>query len=563
MSSRTNSLFSQSTLGLYPETGLIDHVELAEEFSISVEGKNLAQKNSGKFYTPEIIASKLINQVLGVAKLNKQNPLKIVDPFCGDGRLIKWMLPHLLKVQQPLEIHIWDYDSDAVSYASKEIRGIASKLNLNISIYPKKIDSFSEFFNGWENIFDIVITNPPWEVVKPNPKDLANVDDAEKKEKYISSLKEFSNRLLRDFPISRPTSSYGGWGVNLSRVGTELSVRLAKQGGVAAIVAPSTIFADQNSFNLRKWLFDSNNFTDINVYPAELKLFTNVDQPSVSFVLVKGDSQSKLNVYNYQNLLNPTLHQIADVGKLLASTGYILPVSLTVNSKQLEILSSFEHFAKLSDLEASHRLWLGRELDETNYQSWITYKGRYIFVKGRDISRFELNSNEQSYINEKALKRDLPNSINFHRIVWRDVSRPSQKRRVIATVIPPGYVTGNSLGVLHIDEGRRGKNLIAMLGILSSFVFEFQLRAYLATAHVSAGVMKRIRIPDWNDGLINRISELAEHRIKGIESAEQNIEVSVAKAYGLNRDQFSEILSVFPKVTPEERERLLNSTYWK
>ncbi len=270
-------LFSrQATLGFFEETGLIDHVELAEEFSTEVDGKNLAKKNSGS-YTPEEIALPLIQQVLDAVKLKgRKGKVRIIDPFCGDGRLIKWMIPYLKNLKCSFEIYLWDYDEEAVSRASSQIKDMGRKAGVTLNLYPRKKDSFAEFFEGSENSFDIVITNPPWEVIKPRSKDLAHVDK-EKKIQYIASLKEFSNRLLRDFPLSKPTKAYGGWGVNLARVGTELSARLAKKGGVIGIVTPSTIFADQNSHNLRKWLFENNNIKNINVYPAELKLFTGVD----------------------------------------------------------------------------------------------------------------------------------------------------------------------------------------------------------------------------------------------------------------------------------------------
>lgn len=555
-------LYRQDTLGLFKESGLINHVELAEEFSIQVDGKNLAQKNSGKFYTPESIAAPLISQALAAAKLkNRKGTIRIIDPFCGDGRLIKWMLPHLQKFNLDFEIYLWDYDGDAVLQASSQVKNLAQQLGLRLKVHAKKADSFSEFFGNWDHTFDLVITNPPWEIVKPDPKDLEHVGK-EKKIEYIASLKEFSNRLLRDFPLSKPAKSYGGWGVNLARVGTELSVRLAKSGGVAAIVAPSTIFADQNSSELRKWLFSSNYIQDINVYPAELKLFAGVDQPSVSFILLRDKQQKKLNVSNYHNLAKPVSHQLENVDALLRSTDYVFPISIASSPSHLEILSTFSVFSKLSDLEAHQNVWLGRELDETNHQSWLSRQGKYRFVKGRDIDRFNMTGASEVFVNEEMLGGSLPMSINYHRIVWRDVSRPTQKRRVIATMVPPGYVTGNSLGVMHIKSSQSEEGLATLLGLISSFVFEFQLRAYLATAHVSAGVMKKIRIPTWNKSFVDRTSKLVAKRMSGVASDEYQLEVDIAKAYGLNRNQFSEVLNAFPKVSEMEREALLSTNLW-
>lgn len=561
MSQKSATLFyRQNTLPLFEENGLIDHVEIAEEFSTQSNGKNLATKNSGKFYTPEMIALPLIQQLVTVIKSsNKKGKIRIIDPFCGDGRLIKWTIPYLRDLENDFEIHIWDYDGDALAKASAQINDLGKQVGITFTLHPKKIDSFAEFFKGWESSFDMVITNPPWEVVKPDPKDIACLDE-QKKKQYIASLKEFSNRLLRDFSLSRPAKSYGGWGVNLARVGTELSIRLAKPESVVGIVAPSTIFADQNSYELRKWMFENNDIKAVNVYPAELKLFLGVDQPSVSFALVREGEQDHLEISDYRIPLKPASHKIKDVQSLLESMGYTFPISIAANPNHLQILSTFSNLPRFSDLESNQGIWMGRELDETNHKSWLHYQGKHRFIKGRDIDRYNVTATSEVFVNEQVY---LPKSIQYQRIVWRDVSRPTQKRRIIATIIPPGYVTGNSLGALYVKGPQNSERLLALLGLVSSFVFEFQLRAHLATAHISAGVMKKVRIPDWHSPLIKKVSKLVEDRMNSVDTAEYELEVIIAKAYGLSQEQFGEVLNAFPKIDSSEKSLLLSYKLWK
>lgn len=561
MSSKIQKLFKQSSLGLFPESQLIGHLELAEEL-VETSKKTLAQKNSGKFYTPKEIFLPLVNQTISAFESrSKREILKIIDPFCGDGRLIVSLLPKISNLATKFEFHIWDYDEEAIISARTQIQKTIDQFKINGTIISKKTDTFSEFFRGNENNFDLVITNPPWEVIKPDPKDIALISDQGKKEKYVANLKEFSNRLLNDFPLSRPEKAYGGWGVNLARVGTELSVRLAKDEGLVSIVTPSTIFADQNSSQLRKWLFTQNNLKNLNIYPAELKLFTGVDQPSVSFILEKSGIQKDLNVTNYSKLSSPITSKIEDVKSLLISTNNILPISAVTNLSHLKILSSFSQLPRLNELEGEDSLWLGRELDETNYRSWLSIQGNTRFIKGRDIERFNLIEKQDVYINESILKTKIPLSTKYFKIAWRDIARPTQKRRVIATIIPPGYAAGNSLGVLYVKTGDR-KKLTALLGLLSSFVFEFQLRAYLATAHVSAGVMRKIRIPNWDTNFIDSISGLVEKRLSGDVDSEIPLEIQIAKSYGLKRTEFQELLQAFPKISNHEADRLLSANLW-
>jgi Alw26I/Eco31I/Esp3I family type II restriction m6 adenine DNA methyltransferase len=559
---RLNSKLSQqSTFGFSKRNVLIGHVELAKEFPDSFSAKSLEQKNSGKFYTPESIAIPLIRQVMAFNFKSSVSKLKIIDPFCGDGRLVAWMLPFLKALKVETEIHLWDYDDAALSKAAVWVRSEARRLDIKTKIIVKKVDSFAEFFRDAEESFDIVITNPPWEVVKPEPKDLVKFTEAKKKQ-YILSLKEFSERITRDFPLSRPAKAYGGWGVNLARVGTELSVRLAKQKGIVALITPATIFADQNSYCLRQWLFAENTLRHLNIYPAELKLFAGVDQPCISFVLKRATVQKTLRISHYQYLDRPVATEVTDLKTLLLSTDNILPVSIVANSAQLDILSIFSQYPRLSELEQSKNLWIGREMDETNYKMWTAESGTCRFLKGRDIERFNLSEESPVFLDNRTTRGKVPESTQFQRIIWRDISRPNQRRRMIATLIAPGNVTGNSLGVLHLRSSDKEKTLLSILGLISSYMFEFQLRAYLATAHVSAGVLKKMRTPVWDEEFTVRLSEIVNRRLNGDKSAEHEMEIRIAQAYEFNREQYAEILRAFPKIANEEKDLLLNSNFW-
>lgn len=551
----------QGNLGLFSSQRGIDHVDLAELFSLNTEGKNLAKKNSGKFYTREVVAIPLIQKALASVRFDAHKTIKIVDPFCGDGRLLSWMLSRLNNTKAEIELHFWDYDSTAVFCAENKLKKVAEESNLIVSLHPRRVDTFAEFFNGWEESFDLVITNPPWEVVKPDPKELSQIAEGVSRDSYVRSLKEFSGRLSRDFPLSRPAKAYGGWGVNLARVGTEVAIRLTRNSGVVAVVAPASILADQNSLSLREWIFSNSYLKEVDSYPAELKLFEGVDQPFVTFVLERNKKRGKLTINSHKKIGSPSSVVVPDLDALLKTTEGILPISIASTSEQINVLSSFNELTPLVDLEKSEGLWMGRELDETNHTSWLSLNGEHRFVKGRDISRFSLLSGTEVFVNEKVLGKSLPRSVNQHRIVWRDVSRPSQKRRVIAALLPPGHITGNSLGVLTLKSPNINK-LHAILALVSSVVFEFQLRAYLATGHVSGGVMKKVKIPKWDEDLIHRLSRLAQRRLKGEQDSEVVMEIQVAKSYGLNKDQFTAILGAFPKFSLQERQELLKSELW-
>jgi hypothetical protein len=114
-------------------------------------------------------------------------------------------------------------------------------------------------------------------------------------------------------------------------------------------------------------------------------------------------------------------------------------------------------------------------------------------------------------------------------------------------LVPEGHVTGNSLGVACFRGGSRAR-IEGLVAVMNSFVFELQVRAALATAHVSLGTVRRCAVPTLREELVGPSPE---------------VEVRVARAYGLRRDAFATILDAFPGLTAEERAAHLAKELWR
>ena len=103
-----------------------------------------------------------------------------------------------------------------------------------------------------------------------------------------------------------------------------------------------------------------------------------------------------------------------------------------------------------STLSDFYGLRIGRELDETRIYEKLAITGRLRFIKGCMVGRYSCSSGPVKYLNEE--KSEAPISTEFERIAWRDVSRNTQKRRLQATILPKGTVTGNSLGIAYSPD---------------------------------------------------------------------------------------------------------------
>lgn len=535
---------------------------------------NLLIKTTGKFYTPKFIGERLVDTVLTVAsRTENTGELSVIDPFCGDGRLIVWLLERVSifpsLTDRSWRIEIWDCDEQAVIQAKQAIEQMANYIGLHFTLSAFAHDSFAYFISQFrgkrtENKpqFDITITNPPWEVIKPDRRDLERLD--EKTELiYIESLRELSTKLQKNFPLSRPRKMFAGWGINLARTGLEVATHLTANHGVAGIVSPASFLSDQNSETLRKWLLTNHAIKYIDYFPAEARLFESVDQACVNITIQPNDLGQKTFIYKFDKNLNCVeYHQELKLPEsFLKSNGYVIPVYS--NKSQLNHLLSFSALKTIGDLQGDceGQLWTGRELDETGHTSYLTLKGYYPFLKGKMIERLT-RVNQPSMFIDPDKKLSIPPSVKYPRIVWRDVSRTTQKRRVQATIIPKNWVTGNSLGVAHFRTDNFSK-LYTLLGIMSSLPFEFQVRSMLSTSHVSVGVLRKTRIPPITSELTTKLVPMVKRKLAGDVTAEVEIEIVVAKAYGLERQGLAEIMQSFPKLTPEECQNLLDHPMWR
>src|SRR5439155_12018028 len=154
--------------------------------------------------------------------------------------------------------------------------------------------------------YDFVLTNPPWETLKPDRRELEQLGPAGR-ESFEQALRSYDRTLAKLLPNSQPDSKFSGWGTNLSRCGLELSLSLTKPNGLCGIVLPASLFSDLVSARLRRWAFHEATPKALFYYPAEARLFERVDQPCVSAVFARIQDQA----------FHPTLYRFSSSNKLV------------------------------------------------------------------------------------------------------------------------------------------------------------------------------------------------------------------------------------------------------
>jgi Alw26I/Eco31I/Esp3I family type II restriction m6 adenine DNA methyltransferase len=537
----------------------MNHISTITNEVAQLQDKSLLVRAMGKFYTPDFIAERLSSHLVYQLDFSKQKRLSIIEPFCGDGRLLISFLRQAVKLEYARNVHwrisLWDYDAEAIKIARCNLEEAIASLEIDAEIDAVCRDSFlvpREEYGQYE----YVITNPPWDTLKPDSREMAGMSPEAEKE-YRLALKSYDQQLADILPNSQPGRKYGGWGTNLSRSGVELALLLTRPGYFCGVVTPMTLFGDQISSRLRHWIFKEAEPYAIDYYPAEAKLFDGVDQETIAISLRKHKSNSFQCVITAFDR-NKQIHSLKDLKasyEALKSIDYCIPVKH--GEVALNLNDKWQHFPCFEHLEGSGNrgVWIGRELDETGYKDYVIEQGRYKFLKGRMIGRFEIIEDPTHYVSEE-LKR-IPDTVSLFRLVWRDVSRRSQARRMQAALIPPGMVTGNSLNVLHVNSNDLQK-LQVLVAIMNSIPFEFQVRSRLGTGHISASVVRKIHLPSLDSNpYLERIPEFFEGLRLKTPSMERSLEIIVAKAYELSHDEYRTLLDNSDGLTTEYKSTLL------
>lgn len=504
---------------------------------------NLRHKTTGRFYTPVEIYESMTECVS--QSINLQKSISIIDPFAGDGRLVIDLVKKILardrsRVIKELCLKLIDIEPKELAIAKFQLEEL-SKANPQVmwKIEANCADTFA--ITQTFHKYDICITNPPWVILKYSTRAAEKLLEPDRKQ-YEEKIRLYISALKYSYSTLKCQTGFSQ-SINLSRLGMDVSVGLLKPNAILAIVLPATFFADQVSEYQRKAVFEQMDLKSVSYFPPECRLFDNVDQSCISMIVWNRKTLNReftLQTYTKNLTFSRTVWDEGLI-KYLSSNKYVIPLGYSCN--QIRVLQKFDNLSTLAEHPGIH---FAREIDETRIAEKLSDSGKSLFVKGYMIDRYAIVESPSKYINDEVVK--VPPSATMTKIVWRDVSRSSQKRRLHATILPPGYIAGNSLGVLYLDSSDRN-HLLWLLGIINSYVFEFQIRSSLISNHVPAGILKKQRIPVGHQ--ISEISTFVEKLLDPQCSPSEKeiahiwVEILVAIEYGLSYPDFLTVLSTF------------------
>ncbi len=393
--------------------------------------------------------------------------------------------------------------------------------------------------------FDAIVTNPPWEIFKPQAKEFfaefsevvtknkMTIKEFEKAQGKLLSNTEtreawlayqsrfpFVSQYVRSSPqyVHQTTVVNGkktGTDVNLYKLFIEQCVNLLRDSGQCGIVIPSGIYTDLGATGLRGLLFDQTQVTGLFGFENRKEIFEGVHR-SFKFVvltLAKGPRTESFPAAFMRHEVKELQH-FPQSGALWLTTELIRRLSPDSHSvmefkseKDIAIAEKMLKFPLLGEkLEGVWNLALTREFDMTNDSHLFKTepaKGRLPLYEGKMIHQFDHRWGEPKYwIDERegrqALlgkkKEDKGQVLDYqgYRLGFRDVARNTDERTMIATVLPPLVFTGNTL--INSYSPQNNLELLAITALLNSFVADALIRQKV-TAHCNMFYVYQLPIP--------------------------------------------------------------------
>lgn len=468
--------------------------------------------------------------------------------------------------------------------------------------------------------FDILLGNPPWEKWKPDSQEFFEQYEADfkslsaqKAKKKMEEILKSKNRIrlgweakLREYEffseIYRERYKYQSADANgksvsgdldLYKIFTERAHQLLKDGGMCGFVVPSGIYTDLGAKGLRTMLFEHSQIKAL--YSFENKghaIFPDV-HASYKFVLLIYEKGEKTKSFPCAFFLHdkedlnkaiesPTIMDVDFVKKSAPTSWGILEIKTPQDYEIVQKL--LKHPLLGQNVENAWNIELSRGFDMTNDSDIFkkeTLSGMPM-LEGKNMEQFTHQWKEapraRYFINIKDLK--AREKVPYYEDYWlgfRRIASSTNYRTLIGAIIPPNYCCAES--ITFIKNKLDYKTLCYICGVVNSFVLDYFIRQKVS-ANINMFHFLELPIPRLSscsefDAIVRKVVQLvavtpefdALKKETGVEHALTNesdrmqahaqLDVMVAKLYGVTKEELAFILKQFPIVDEKQKEMVL------
>ncbi len=436
------------------------------------------------------------------------------------------------------KILLEDFKELKIKFEQSQISGKPIKRSLSIA----DIEALQPFHWGYEfdeilhqrGGFDAIITNPPWEIFKPNAREffVQHNELAKKSKMDIKTFEKEQNKILQNPEISESWLKYlsefphvsayyrsaeqyknqisivngkkSGTDINFYKLFLEQCFNLLRPNGECGIIIPSGIYTDLGTKQLREMLFVETQIDSLFGLSNERFIFEGVDH-RFKFCLLTFEKGKSTESFQAAFRINP--REAIRVDKLdtflnnqdecieisVDLIRRLSPDSLSVmefkNEGDIRIAEKMLQFPLLGEqIEGKWNLRLTAEFHMTNDSHLFKQepgKGRLPLYEGKMIHQFtHLYAEPRYWVDEAEARKALlgRNGVDngqkldyqFYRFAYRAIASSTNARSMIGTILPKNVVCGHSLNIscpIH-----NNKYMLFICAALNSFCFDFTLR---------------------------------------------------------------------------------------
>lgn len=414
--------------------------------------------------------------------------------------------------------------------------------------------------------FTCVVGNPPWETWKTNSDEFYSQYDSEylslknaKKQRQRQLQEkfpaienrwaEYSARMAAGSNFLRDDNNfqYQSWTVdgrktssdlNLYKAAVERFYQCMQEDGRMGILTPDNLATDLGSTGLRHLLFEQGRVEEYLSFENRLGIFEGVDRRYKFAVLIMQRSKSTASTFKaffYKHSLDALNddgekldYAMADVHKNQELLSLVEPRTQAQFDVYHKMTTRFPLFGETKPFK------LGNDFHRTNDLEYFTTDSTasiYPLYEGKTFDQFTILYKPTEYATTKGVMKKVDPDQKQWRIAFRAVASATNRRSLIATLLPPNSVAANS-AIIQKDAGSiNTENKLFYIGIMNSYVIDYYLRL-LVTTNINQFFVKQLPFPE--PGMLRdhiEISTIVANILTYSDTCSENFEEIASRQY--------------------------------
>lgn len=399
---------------------------------------------------------------------------------------------------------------------------------------------FPEVFHrgkaGGRGGFDVVLSNPPWDIVQPKSEEfLARIDLSVLDAQNGPEAQEIRARLLAQAHVARAWSDYRegfvrqhrlverlyahqkagtdgsvmGGKLDLYRVFAERMLEISGPEAAIGMIVPSAFHANEGATALRQVYLRETQIRQCWSFENQKALFDIHARYRFDLIVAQRPGPTtELRCAFYLN----EFQQLEEPDRLLTYDRNLIETSGGRHSTLLELREHadlavaqkmFMNKARIRDTGVA----LSREIHMTDdaasfaplnsiCHNNLVKSGFYLLHEGKTIHQFRdcWDTLPRFAVHAGSLARKSLEASRYYRAACREIARSTDERTAIANILPPGVLCGHTISVERKPMQRPDAAALVLVAMINSFTFDWVLRQKVGV-HVSIYILAELPLP--------------------------------------------------------------------